>query len=138
MYYYGFGVEKNENKSVELYKIAISKGSNIAKANLGISYLLGSGNLTKDQNKAFNLFLDSANNNCPIGIFQLALCYLYGRGVEKDSSLASKYLQDASNLNYGPANYKIGVMYEEENLYKQAFEYFIKNKDDYKACQYKV
>lgn len=138
MYYYGFGVEKNENKSVELYKIAISKGSNVAKANLGISYLLGSGNLTKDQNKAFNLFLDSANNNCPIGIFQLALCYLYGRGVEKDSSLASKYLQDASNLNYGPANYKIGVMYEEENLYKQAFEYFIKNKDDYKACQYKV
>src|SRR6266511_5403989 len=60
-YEYGIGIQKDEIKAFELYKVAAKQGHNFAQNSLGLLYENGKG-IEKDLEKAFYWYNKSAEN----------------------------------------------------------------------------
>lgn len=66
---------------------------------LGNCYLYGKGT-QKDEKKAFEIFLNAAENGDTIAQFNVGNCYFYGNGTKQDYSKAVKwYTSSANNAN---------------------------------------
>ena len=93
-YYTGNGVEKNLNKSVDLYKKACDGGEMNGCFNLGNAYYYGNG-VTKDFNKAVQLYQKACDGGEIKGCFNLGIAYENGNGVTKDFNKAAQLYQKA-------------------------------------------
>ncbi|WRK51913.1 hypothetical protein SD457_15425 [Coprobacillaceae bacterium CR2/5/TPMF4] len=80
----------------------------------------------KDHQKAFELYLQTANDDYAPGLFQVGLAYEIGRGVEENIDKAMDYYQRAAKLNHTGALYALGLIYEENSDYH----------DDHRAIEY--
>lgn len=107
LYSNGDGVEQDEEKAIFWYNKAIKGGSANALNNLGIIY-----RELKDEKKAFECFLESANKNSVAGQENVGLGYLYGRGVEVDYEQAIVWFQKAATNGSVTANVRIAEMCE--------------------------
>jgi len=110
----GKGCEKDINKAVENYLLAIDKGSSIAALNLGTIYR-DKGNFKK----AFECY-SLANKMDKVDYsFTVGLCYYYGIGVSIDKVIACKHfhkvsidkLQRHTQYEIDEANYILGFSY---------------------------
>ncbi len=110
----GKGCEKDINKAVDYYLLAIQKGSSRAALNLGTVYR-DKGNFTK----AFEYYLLADKLNNVDYSFTIGLCYYYGLGVSIDKEIACKHFlkvsgnkaQAHTQYEVDEANYILGVSY---------------------------
>ncbi len=88
-----------------------------AKANyeLALDALRESGNTRfsdsrEKQEAIFSLFEDAATDGYAPAMYELALCYLWGYGVEPDARYAAKLAADASAHGYHAASYLVSYL----------------------------
>ena len=115
MYYNGYAVEKNIDKSNELFHTAAVLGSAQGQANLGQSYLNGSG-VPKDPEKAFFWISKAAEQNYPGAVYLLGLCYLDGIKVNVDYKKTLEYFEKAFSLGLSTAGWMLGRLYTDRYI----------------------
>ena len=131
LYFWGSGVEKNNNKAMELFLKASELGYGEAMYDLGTMYANGDG-VEKNLEKAFEWYKKSAENHSTYGTLELGICYMWGDGCEKNTEKALKYLSAAAELGdsyvKGRAKFKLGYIYEQgmdvDKDTKKAFELY--------------
>ena len=97
----GFGCNSNKSSAVYWYQKAVDFDEDpYAMADLGEAYLFGDG-ITKDENKAFELFKKSAAKNVAKGQFFLGWCSINGSGCEVNENRAYQNFQSAVKNDYG-------------------------------------
>lgn len=101
----GYGIKKDVNLAVELFKISSLFNNSNAMVQLGNIY--GNGiDLTKDIMKAKNYYEKAAHNDNSIALYKLGLIY------ERNDIYKAKYYYELSaNLNNSDAQYKLGKIY---------------------------
>lgn len=110
----GKGCEKDINKAIENYLLAIDKGSSRAALNLGTIYR-DKGNFKK----AFEYYSLADNMDKADYSFTVGICYYYGIGVSVDKLIACKHfhkvsvdkLQRHTQYEIDEANYLLGLSY---------------------------
>lgn len=100
MYSKGDGVEKNSRKAAEYYQKAADQNIPQASFNLGVLYFKGVDGVPEDKAKAAKLFektvkLNPTNSKA---IFNLAVMYQKGEGVEKDEKRLLNFMKKVLNL----------------------------------------
>lgn len=129
-YFYGKGIEKNQEKAFELWTDAYYMGNDKATYNLALCLLEGEG-INKDEKKAFEILNKLANEKGYIKSFYcLGDIYYYGLGVDVDFDKAIFYYKetlkrDPHNLKakYSIAHaYYIGTGVKQN--YEQAYKMF--------------
>ena len=94
-YHYGKGVNVDEKRSFEWYKLSAENGYDKAQNNLGICYINGVG-VKKDFIKGFSSFeLASKQRNVKAQL-NMAICYMKGIGIEIDHEIAFELIVDCS------------------------------------------
>lgn len=71
--------------------------------------------------KANEIFRCVAENNDPRGYKGLADSYLSGQGVPLNYTLAQIFYEKAAKLNYGPAQFNVGILYRDGQGSKKSF-----------------
>ena len=69
----------------------------------------------KKEDLAFKLFKKGADFGDDDAIYSLAMCYFYGKGIEKNKDKAVKLYEKAAVLGNGKAMLSLGKLYEEGN-----------------------
>lgn len=95
-YYFGEGVEPNEQKAFELIKESANKGSLRGQSGLGMIYYLGLCSVKQDYNEAFKWFEKAALKGDPNGQYGLGECYEHGAGVTANQMLAKAWKNRAA------------------------------------------
>lgn len=96
-YQNGIGVDTDEVQAVDWYKKAVERGNRRALFHLGSCYAKGLGGLPKDERKAFVLYQEAERLNVPGTAYAIGLCFLEGKGVEKDLEKGLAYLNRAAS-----------------------------------------
>ena len=99
--------KKEYHKSFDIYLKAAQMGSDLARCNVGYSYLKGEG-VEKNYEQAFHWFQLAAQNNHPLSLNNLGVCYYNGYGVAQDKNKALEYYKKAADLGnkQGQENYE--------------------------------
>lgn len=125
------GLQKDINKSIELWKKSANLGLPESVFNLAVFYRDGV-DVPKDLAKAFEMFLQSATMSLPClqATEEVAFCYFYGKGVAQNYEKAFEWFSKGVSLGFPACLNGLGFMYEKgfhvaENKPK-AFELFSK------------
>ena len=107
MYDEGKGIPCSYKNAIYWYKLASSNGSTTALNNLGVMYSNGYG-VSRDRTKAFELYreaYDLSDNKSGEGciMYNLGMCYKYGRGTKKNLEEAKYWLSKAVKAGYKDA-----------------------------------
>lgn len=122
---------KNFEIAIELYKVAMEKGSSIATNWLGIMYSDGKGVL-KDRRKAVELFEISANHGSTFAIVNLGTMYWIGsHDVPQDITKAVELFEIAIEKGCSDAMNNLAVMYTYGN---RMLKNYIKAKELYEMA----
>ena len=98
-------------KAFELLGAASSMGHALAQDILGNMYEDGDG-APLDINTAVGLYRRSAEQDCPQGMYDLALLHLDGHGVETDEARAFKLIEKAVEIGGDPEHmFMLSVLY---------------------------
>ncbi|GES83628.1 kinase-like domain-containing protein [Rhizophagus clarus] len=93
---------------------------------------------SKNNEKAFNLFINASERNHTLAQYFVGKCYKYGYGTIKDENLSFKYYEIAANKNYKKAQYVIGNSYKKgigvERDYNKAFELYKQSAEGGNPC----
>jgi len=113
MSYNGDGMEKNEERTIDLLELASRYGIYNARMNLAVMRILPHDPLLKDYAEAFKI-LTILNESDELSTGQvknnLALAYARGFGVKSDGAKAMDLLKRSHAENCRVATYNIGVM----------------------------
>lgn len=95
-----YEIQKNAKKMMEYYKQGAALDDVYCTYNLGAIYFSRTNQefsrvITKDNKKAFNYFLQASEKGHPSAQHNLAVCYLKGLGVDKDSEKAEYWFRKA-------------------------------------------
>lgn len=74
-------------------------------------YLEGSDIVPQDNDTAYKYFAKAAMMGNPVGQSGLGLMYLYGRGVERDTTKALQYFTQAAEQGWVDGQLQLGNMY---------------------------
>lgn len=110
LYYSGDGVEQDNEKAVEYFKIAADSGDASAMVRLGICYLKGRGT-AQNKEAAVELYKKAADNNDIEGIRRLGICYDNGDGIEQNKETAVELIKKAAEGGDAPAMAMLGIFY---------------------------
>ena len=114
---------QSDSQLFNLATTLANTGNASAQYNLGMMYNNGVGT-SKDQVKAFDLFLKATQGGDPLGAFKLA-CYYDGQApnaVKRDDVLSFKYYLEAAEAGYSLAQFSIAQKYgAQENIDKALF-----------------
>ena len=123
-------MSEKEAFTIEKIQEAANAGIAFFQWMLGTFYRDGKGGLAQDDKLATGWFCIAALNNHEISQYELAQCYLTGRGVERSVSKAVYWLGESAKLGYSPAQVQLGKMYlggiEVEEDESKAFMFFQK------------
>ncbi len=106
-YFHGDGVEKDDIKALEFFKLAAAQGYAKAEHNLGVMYLQGSA-VNKDEAIALSWFKKAAEQSVPESEDTVGQMYLSGTGTKKDCREAIRWFQKAAEKNYVEAELHLG------------------------------
>lgn len=95
------GTENLEHRAEE--------GDRWAQNEMGACYSWGYG-VRQDNEQAFYWYEKAADNDLPLGQFNLFLCYLKGEGTQKDLTKAIQYLQRSANQGCWRAELDLGLL----------------------------
>ncbi len=104
------GVRADNNRAVELFKLAANGGSAAAVNNLGVAYESGKG-INRDYAKAREMFEQAAKSGLPAAMFNLGLLYFEGRAGGRDYNKALEYFEQAAKAGMPRANGRLAEMY---------------------------
>jgi TPR repeat protein len=108
----GFGVERSDEKSVTLYRLACKAREYMAFNNLGYMYQHGFG-VRKNPEKAFANYEKAAQSGITLAKCNLAFCYKNGTGVDIDYDEALALMLEAAEVfNYPAAQSYLGNWYK--------------------------
>lgn len=127
MYGNGCGVERDDEKACEWYKISLRLGNGYAGVNLGRRYQNASG-VPKDEKKAVEVFHRAAELGEAEGMYLLACCYDNATGTEKNEVEALRWYRKAIEAgrtkDYFDIAYLLGCGSEVVRDYKEAARYY--------------
>lgn len=110
---------RNLEKSQYWYLKAAEQGNGRALFALGRIYANGIDEITPDFSQAFKYYLMSAEKGLSVAQYRTGVCYLYGKGIAKDTEEAKNWLTLAANQNHKMAKIMLDAMDndgEEEQL----------------------
>ena len=111
IYYNGKGIKRDINKAMDYFKKASAYGHDKAKYNSAIIYGLKQYK-SHSYTKAYNIFLDMAQNRYAKAQNKVGQYLLYGLGREKDYKLAVKWFEQSYfKGGYKPASCSLSLMY---------------------------
>lgn len=125
----GFGVEKNCEEAVKLYKEGLAINFDRSIKGLGDMYYydLECNNIEQDYKKALEYYEMAADQDNIYAQYSLGYMYQYGKGVKKDLDEALVwYTRSADGDNIDAFN-NLGVVYEEKSNSKRAKEWYLKS-----------
>lgn len=67
--------------------------------------------VAQNQQKAFELYKEAANEKDPIALYNVGNCYLRGFVVKKDTTEALKYMEKSAIQGYTFAQYRLAFLY---------------------------
>jgi len=125
LYFFGFVVNQNIAKAINLFENAAQSGHGVAQIILAELYVDGS-YLNEDYRKAFELFERSAQQGNMAAQFLLAGMYQSGFGVEVNTPKAIELYHSSAEQKYANALYTLSLFYQvglyvEANLIKAIF-----------------
>ncbi|RHZ66078.1 hypothetical protein Glove_309g49 [Diversispora epigaea] len=141
MHLAGIGIEKDMKKAYQVYSKLSNEGSFIALIELADCYRYGFGveKYEEKEEKAFKLYLKSAEKGLPCAQNRVGWCYIDGIGTPKDAAKGFQwYMKSALSGNISAAR-KVGCCYNDgigvDKNYQKAFKWFSKSaeKGDFKA-----
>ena len=111
MYDEGEGIPCSYKSAIYWYKLAASNGQSTAMNNLGAMYSKWNG-VSRDRTKAFELYreaYDASDNKSSEGciMYNLGLCYKYGRGTKKNLEEAKYWLSRSVKAGYKDAEFSL-------------------------------
>jgi hypothetical protein len=109
-YQHGVGTKKDFSKAKDYFESGAKKESVDAQRELGLLLLNA-----KQPEKAFKWFQKAEQKGDLPSTFYCGKQLLEGLGVEKDASQGMIYLLKAANLNFGNAQYLVGLAYYDGN-----------------------
>ncbi|GET65601.1 kinase-like domain-containing protein [Rhizophagus irregularis DAOM 181602=DAOM 197198] len=132
-YYYGIGIEENDNKAFESFSNAAENNCSIAQIYLAKCYEYGYGTeedknlafnwlgkgIDKNESKAFEYYKISAEKNFIDAQYQLGNCYYYGVGIEIDKVQAFNWYKKAANNGSIIAKYILKQNYNKKTNAKK-------------------
>jgi len=94
-YYNGRGVRQDSAQAAVWYEKAVSLGDAASKSNFGVMLINGdpSAGVAIDAARGFALVRQAFDQGIKPALMQIAVCYLYGTGVVKDSVHAVSLLR---------------------------------------------
>lgn len=110
MYYFGYNVPKDLDKSLQFYNEAADKNHAAAQYNLGMMYLSGEG-VKSDPEKAAGYLQRAAESGVVLSQINLGLLYLEGRGVKRDPRQAVVWLSKAAETGEPESCFALGKLY---------------------------
>lgn len=108
------------------------EGNADAQSKLGVMYASGVG-IEMNKQEAVKWYQKSAEQDYPIGLWNLAFMYVRGEGVEVNYNKARELFQKSADSGFANAQYDLGMMYlqglggkedrvEAENCFNMAAE----------------
>jgi TPR repeat protein len=113
---------KSEKPIESLTKLA-KDGNPNAQLQLGTAYFKGALGAPKDDIEAAYWFAQAAKQNLPLAKFNLAQCYEYGLGLEKDMESAVMLYTAAAEQGIEPAQRNAGLLYMQLGKFNDAAKY---------------
>lgn len=101
--------DKNEELAKKWFVLAATSGSKVAMFYLGNTELL-SDVAPKDEKEAFAFYQEFAESCAVEGYFELAECYLFGKGTDIDINKAEEFYNKASDLKHKRAGIRLSQM----------------------------
>lgn len=120
-YRFGFGVEKDFAKAVNLLEPIATRGNATAQQMLGQMYHFGQG-VDKDLEAAIRYYKLAADQNDVTAQYNLAGLYKEGVGVEQDLSRAAKLYLHAADQGHGAAQHNLALCYQYGHGVPQSWE----------------
>ena len=115
--------DQADTRSVDNLKRLAKAGNPNAQVALGKFYFDGAGDVKKDPEKAFELFLAAAKSKNPQGMYNVAICYDGGVGTRQNAQLALDWYNRAAEARVPEAMTKVAAVAEEKGDYLQALKY---------------
>ena len=109
-YSYGYVVDKDPRKAVELWRKAAAQGHAGGQNVLGYAYMFGEG-VDEDLRKAVELFRKSAAQGFANGQVNLGWAYVSGKGVDKDLRKAVELFRKSADQGFATAQAALGYAY---------------------------
>ncbi|PKK64366.1 kinase-like protein [Rhizophagus irregularis] len=78
---------------------------------LGYFNYVGIGS-TKDEERAFNLFINASKQDHTLAQYCVGQCYESGNGITKNEKLAFEYYEKVANKDYAMGQFKLGWFYK--------------------------
>lgn len=105
------------------------------KYELANQYDLGNGQ-KKNLKEAFRLYLEAAQDGCELAQLKAGMCYLKGRGTEKDEEKALHFFKLAATSGNIEAKYQWGLLVYLEGEEALSFKLFLEGaQDGHAGCQ---
>jgi TPR repeat protein len=111
-YYYSFGCELDEARSLELARESSGRGSRYGQLTLGRLHCFGHGGLAQDCAQAVALYRLAAAQGLDDAQFELGDMYHYGWGVAQDDAEALRLFQLAAAQGHPEALYRVAECHE--------------------------
>ncbi|KAH3731457.1 sel1 repeat family protein [Pelomyxa schiedti] len=107
-----YGVTGNhQEEALRLLKLSAAQGMAESQAALGMLFMEGVGGVKQNYQTAVEYLSLASNKGYPNALFELAQCYLEGKGVEIDEAKAVTLLEQAAECGIAEAHVSIGMMY---------------------------
>ena len=110
-------VAQDYQAALHWFNVASENGSSMATACLGVMYECGNG-VEADIRKAIECYQFATYDNEPTGMYNLAQCYYYGKGIIKENKKRGLYyMVEAAEAGFVHAmKFLTTVYYEEEKF----------------------
>ena len=103
--------EVEEEKAVAYLLPLAKEGNAVAQRIIGGYYEEGEGGLKKNESLAVEWYTKAAEQGDAEAMYDLALCYLQGTGVEADKNKVLTWMQKSADLGYNWATLNLGKSY---------------------------
>ena len=110
----GEGVEKDTDRACALYKLALEKDGNDARAQTGMGWCCENGyGVEKDEAEAYRWFMLAAEQGYPEAQNNVGWDYMNGSGVEKDEAEGFRWFMLLAEQGDAYGQYQVGWCYHQ-------------------------
>ena len=121
LYQNGKGVSKDEEIALDYF---LKNGNeNHIKSAISAAKIYENSSSRQNLEKAFKYYKISEELDSPEGMFNVGLCYLYGKGIEQNIFKAAEYFVQAGEEDYPQAYMHAAVCYRIRGETKLEYEY---------------
>jgi TPR repeat protein len=113
LYANGFGVDHDDAKAADWYKLAADRGDREAMFALAMFRMSGRGGLPASRDEGAKLLAAAAKLGHPTAAYDLALLYMEGQLFPQDFARAAELLRSAAQAGSPEAQYALATLYKD-------------------------